>query len=232
MTQQRFKVPVFFPHSCLFLGLFIVLFLGITALLFVKAIGLGFQRLGFHQAEVFFLLLASFLGSAVNIPVKTYYTPTRTFVDFPSFFGIRYRIPFFQQEERSILAVNLGGCIIPVFISLILFFKMPDLWLRIPLSVVLCAFLVHQAARVVPGLGVTVPFFLPALLSALFAMLITPESAAAVAYITGALGTLIGADLMNLDRIKNLGAPVASIGGAGTWDGIFLSSLLASLLAH
>jgi len=41
----------------------------------------------------------------------------------------------------------------------------------------------------------------------------------AVAFISGVLGTLIGADLLNLGKLRELGAPVASIGGAGTFDG-------------
>jgi uncharacterized membrane protein len=45
------------------------------------------------------------------------------------------------------------------------------------------------------------------------------------------MGTLIGADLLNLAKIGTLGAPVASIGGAGTFDGIFLTGILAVLLA-
>ncbi len=49
--------------------------------------------------------------------------------------------------------------------------------------------------------------------------------------IARSLGTLIGADLMNLDKVRGLGAPVASIGGAGKFDGIFLTGLLAVLLA-
>jgi uncharacterized membrane protein len=58
-----------------------------------------------------------------------------------------------------------------------------------------------------------------------------PEKAAPLAYISGSLGTLIGADLLNLDRINGLGAPVASIGGAGTFDGIFITGIIAVLLA-
>jgi uncharacterized membrane protein len=50
------------------------------------------------------------------------------------------------------------------------------------------------------------------------------------AYVGGVLGTLIGADLLNLGKIRNLGAPIASIGGAGTFDGIFLSGFIALLL--
>jgi len=63
------------------------------------------------------------------------------------------------------------------------------------------------------------------------ALLLSRKSAPALAYVTGSLGTLIGADLLNLDKIQGLGAPVASIGGAGTFDGIFLTGILAVLLA-
>jgi uncharacterized membrane protein len=57
------------------------------------------------------------------------------------------------------------------------------------------------------------------------------RNAPPLAYIAGGLGTLIGADLTNLDKVRGLGAPVASIGGAGTFDGIFLTGILAVLLA-
>ena len=54
---------------------------------------------------------------------------------------------------------------------------------------------------------------------------------AAVAYVAGTLGTLTGADVLNLPRVRSLGAPVVSIGGAGTFDGVFLTGLAAVLLA-
>ena len=53
-----------------------------------------------------------------------------------------------------------------------------------------------------------------------------------IAYVSGVVGTLIGADLTNLHRIADLGAPVASIGGAGTFDGVFLTGIVAVLLAR
>jgi uncharacterized membrane protein len=52
-----------------------------------------------------------------------------------------------------------------------------------------------------------------------------------VAYVAGTIGTLVGADLLNLRRVQDLGAPVVSIGGAGTFDGIFVTGILAVLLA-
>ena len=39
------------------------------------------------------------------------------------------------------------------------------------------------------------------------------------------------ADLLNLKKISKLGAPIASIGGAGTFDGIFLTGIFAVVLA-
>jgi uncharacterized membrane protein len=41
----------------------------------------------------------------------------------------------------------------------------------------------------------------------------------------------LGADLANLGKVRKLGAPVASIGGAGTFDGIFIAGVTAVLLA-
>jgi uncharacterized membrane protein len=65
-----------------------------------------------------------------------------------------------------------------------------------------------------------------------YEMLLSREDCAPLAYIAGSLGTLIGADLTNLDKVRGLGAPVAWIGGAGTFDGIFLTGILAVLLAN
>lgn len=63
------------------------------------------------------------------------------------------------------------------------------------------------------------------------ALVISRRQAAPLAYIAGILGTLTGADLLNLDMVQGLGAPVASIGGAGKFDGIFLTGVVAVLLA-
>ena len=86
-------------------------------------------------------------------------------------------------------------------------------------------------ARRVPGIGIALPFLVPPIIAAMTALLVARTNVAAVAYVSGSLGTLIGADLLNLGRIQGLGAPVMSIGGAGTFDGIFLTGITAVLLA-
>jgi uncharacterized membrane protein len=93
------------------------------------------------------------------------------------------------------------------------------------------ALVIHWLAAPIPGLGIAVPVFVPVLVTAVVALLLSREDAPPLAYIAGSLGTLIGADLTNLDKVRGLGAPVASIGGAGTFDGIFLTGILAVLLA-
>jgi uncharacterized membrane protein len=65
---------------------------------------------------------------------------------------------------------------------------------------------------------------MPVVVTAIVAMLLLREDSAPLAYIAGSLGTLIGADLTNLDKVRGLGAPV-------TFDGIFLTGILAVLLA-
>jgi uncharacterized membrane protein len=89
----------------------------------------------------------------------------------------------------------------------------------------------HYLAYPVSGLGIAIPPFVPPIAATVVALVLSPRYAAPLAYVSGSLGTLIGADLLNLDKIQGLGAPVASIGGAGTFDGIFLAGILGVLFA-
>ncbi|WP_243670711.1 DUF1614 domain-containing protein [Methanoculleus chikugoensis] len=157
-------------------------------------------------------------------------------------YGRLYRIP--QQAPRTVLAVNVGGAVIPVLISLYLLYDSVILsggYLLFALAlaggVAIVTITTKLVARPVPGLGIATPFFIPPL-AALFAALIlslfaggVPAATVIIAYVSGTLGTLIGADLLNLHHIAELGAPTASIGGAGTFDGIFLTGIIAALLA-
>ena len=106
------------------------------------------------------------------------------------------------------------------------------MWIKGAVATAIVALVLHWLANPVPGLGIAVPVFVPVATTAAVALLLSRQDAAPLAYIAGALGTLIGADLTNLDKVSGLGAPVASIGGAGTFDGIFLTGILAVILAN
>lgn len=89
----------------------------------------------------------------------------------------------------------------------------------------------YLTSSAVPGVGITMPFLFAPLTSAIMATMLDPEHRAALAYVGGTLGVLIGADVLRLRDIGKSWAPVASIGGAGTFDGIFLAGIIAVLLA-
>jgi len=154
--------------------------------------------------------------------------------------GIVIRIPTIDfVGTRTVLAVNLGGCIIPTTLSIYLLAKILMSSGFIPFFTVLIAtginsIIINQFAKPIKGVGIATPWFVPPLVTSiitlLFTQLVEGVNIFAFAYITGTLGTLIGADLMNLKEIANLGTPAASIGGAGTFDGIFLTGVMSIFL--
>jgi uncharacterized membrane protein len=91
--------------------------------------------------------------------------------------------------------------------------------------------LTYWWARPVAGVGIVVPMLLPPLSAALAALLLVPQQTPLAAYVAGTMGTLIGADVLHVRQVTKLATPVASIGGAGTFDGVFLTGIIAVLLA-
>jgi uncharacterized membrane protein len=178
---------------------------------------------------VFSLLMLTLLGSYVNIPVADLPAEQVMSGRVIEFFGMRYVVPMVENWPRTIVAVNVGGAVVPTLVSLYLVLR-SGMVARPALAVAIVAAVVHGLARPVPGVGIGVPTFVPPLVAAATGLLLSPRSAPVLGYVGGTLGTLIGADLLNLGRIRGLGAPIVSVGGAGTFDGIFLTGLLAVLL--
>ena len=79
-----------------------------------------------------------------------------------------------------------------------------------------------------PAVGIVVPILIPPLVAATLAFILSPRNPTPVAYISGVLGVLIGADLMNLGCLTSPG--LMSIGGAGVFDGIFMVGIISALL--
>jgi len=220
----------FFPLTPVFLVGLALLLVFLVVLVEVGLLGYAYEKIGVGRRYVFAVLVLSLVGSYVNIPLVQL-PPERVISNqVVSFFGIEYVIPMVRSWPGTLLTVNLGGAVIPSVLSLYLLIK-NKLYLRGLLGVAVVTVVVHFLAQPVRGIGIAVPTFVPPLVAAGVALLLSRRSAPAVAYISGSLGTLIGADLLNLDKIQGLGAPVASIGGAGTFDGVFLTGILAALLA-
>ena len=192
------------------LALPLLLLLGLAVLLVVfifmvelRVLAYAYRKIGVPPRYMLALLVLSLVGSHVNIPLST--------------------------VGRSIVAINVGGALVPLLLSLYLFLRL-GMKARMLIGTAVVAVIVHGLARIVPGVGIAVPMFIPPLVAAGVGLILSFRRAPPVAYVAGSMGALIGADLTNLHRIAELGAPVVSIGGAGTFDGVFLTGIIAGLI--
>jgi uncharacterized membrane protein len=201
-----------------------------VTLIALRAITYSYERMGIPGWAALLLLAASLLGSYVNIPLVQYPDAKVVALARTTYFGVTYVVPVVRDWPGMVLAVNLGGALIPVGLSVYLVLRR-RLLVRAFFCTALVAAAVHFFAHPVPGLGIAVPIYVAPLAAVAAALLASRAQAAPLAYVGGSLGTLIGGDLLNLRHILDLGSPIVSIGGAGTFDGIYVTGILALLLA-
>lgn len=159
-------------------------------------------------------------------------------VDVVYVFGIPFYVPRLSyQIRKTLVAINIGGAVIPTLLSLTLIalafhgFYIIFLLLDLVILIVIC----NIFSRVVNGVGVVMNPLIAPLFSALFSYVLFFKVSYLVpisAYISSVLGSLIGADLLNLKKIIDSSPQLVSIGGMGTFDGIFMSGLFAIMLAE
>jgi len=220
----------YIPIGLLFFVAFWFLLALLVGLIQIGILQYVFESMGVSRRYMLTLLLLCLLGSYVNIPIGHLPGEHMRAGEVIDFFGVQYVVPIVTESQGTVLAVNLGGAVIPFILSMYLIVK-HRLFGESLIAVAIVTIVVHLMARPVRGVGIAVPIFIPPLITAIVAVSISRWDAAPLAYIAGSLGTLIGADLMNLNKVRDLGAPVASIGGAGKFDGIFLTGVVAVLLA-
>ena len=220
---------VYFPLTMLIMLLFFIMLLPLAMIVFVGVVGRAFLRVGLTPGETFFLLMMSLLGSAVNIPIAEKVTYEVVSPEENPFLLIM-NFPPIRIEKRIILAVNLGGAVIPTLISAYLLWKVgPQPGILISIAAVTA--ISYAFSRPVRGVGITMPFFVTPLAATFFSLVFAHTIAGICAYVSGTLGALIGADLLRLKDLEKIGSGMVSIGGAGVFDGIFLSGVLAVLLS-
>ena len=223
---------MFFPPFLIFfVFMFVFLLLVAFALVQFGLFSWAFAKIGIPPQYLFTLLFLCIVGSMINIPIRRIRLAQG--VDdwrVISYFGMRFRPPRSDRPNEMVLAVNLGGAVIPTILSLFLFFQSLHHF-RMLLALAAVTYVVYRSARPVEGMGIAVPWLIPPIAAAIAAMIFDYGFAAPTAYFAGTLGTLIGADILHIGDLKYLRAPVASIGGAGTFDGIFLAGIIAVLLS-
>ena len=221
----------YLPLTPGFFSILIALFVGLLVIMIVLgALRHAYLSLGVSPGTAMLLLLSSLIGSYFNIPLAELPEREVRSGQVVEFFGMRYVVPVVADWPRTVIAVNVGGALIPSLLSVYLLLK-NHIWTSAAVATLVVTIACHFLAQPVPGIGIAIPPLIPPIIAATVALLVARTNVAAVAYISGSLGTLIGADLLNLGKVQGLGAPVVSIGGAGTFDGVFLTGIIAVLLA-
>ncbi len=197
----------------------------------IGALTIAFDKLGLSQTSAFLLLLSSLIGSRINLPLFTISASALDPETVPAPWRERVRHNLRAFKGKTLIAVNVGGGLIPLYFSYYLMRNYALDFLEVFWAVVLVATVSRVFSRPLAGVGITMPVFIAPIAAALVAITINHEQSAPLAYICGTLGVLIGADLLRLSDLRKMGTPIASIGGAGTFDGIFLTGFVAVLLA-
>ncbi|MGR8980452.1 MAG: DUF1614 domain-containing protein [Gammaproteobacteria bacterium] len=217
------------PVISIFILMLIVFFL--IALIQIHIFEIAFAKLGLTPEISLLVLIATIIGSGINLPLFSMRAKQTGHLVMSPDKRLVWEIFQPAREGQIIVAVNVGGCVIPVclcayFISLQLIDP-----LNIVIGLLILTAVSYKLSRLIPGIGVGMPILIAPLASAAMGLMLDPSHAAHLAYISGVLGVLIGADILRLKEVVNLGTPVAAIGGAGTFDGIFITGIIAALLA-
>jgi uncharacterized membrane protein len=238
----------------------------LIAIFFVNVAASSFVMFGLTYQEASLLLVASLVGGVINIPLTRRHIPLadpRLSDLSPAMQRLAMIFHFYPPATvEEVVAINVGGCLIPVGFSAYLLVRYPSVIGLALVATLLVTIVAKLLARPVPGIGITLPGFIPPIVAAGLAFALVAWSGDAVgmaavapiAYISGTLGTLIGADLLNLPLVLRGGLlaagpqrvwrpgtnvpvnpdkpRVVSIGGAGVFDGVFLTGILAAFLVR
>jgi uncharacterized membrane protein len=212
--------------------LFVLIISFLVTFVQLQVFQIAFSRLGLSPGGGLLLVVCALLGSPINIPVGSVdssYDPAAV-RNPPGGQLLPFR-PLTGIPGKTIIAVNIGGCAIPVGLCLYqLLVHLVSLMTLLP-ALAVVALVSRLASRPIPGVGIGMPVLLAPLVAALMALMLAPANPAPLAFCSGVLGVLLGADILRLRDIRRMGVPFAAIGGAGTFDGVFLAGIVAALLA-
>lgn len=178
----------------------------------------------FFLPHLLLILVVSALGSFFNIPLGK---RKIVLVQRPYFFGL------FKKSYMALqgISINVGGAVVPIILAFYFLSKVP---LQPALLATFFMVIVsHIFSKVIPGKGVIVSPFLVAIMALVLAFIIAPSHVAPVTFVSGVLGVLVGADLLNIRRVLRQGeGAILCIGGAGVFDGIFLIGIISALISR
>lgn len=218
-------------------ALSLFLFLAIIfPIVFSELMFASLTKLHLSPQAALILLIGIIVGGLINIPVKSIVRDRDVIVDPLEIYGLGGLWPELRQMRRTtVIAVNVGGCLIPAGVALYELANIAalggPLFAATAMGCVVNTAMCYIVARPVPDVGIVMPGLASPLTAVVFALLFVPGAAAPAAFVIGVTGPLVGADLLHLKDVDPGGAAAISIGGAGTFDGIVLSGIVAAYLA-
>lgn len=238
MPDRVLRFDPYLPQfGCLFL-LLALLGLCLLPLVALDVMEQALRNLHLSGPAVLLTMLGILLGGLINLPLyrieheepqpvlRGYFLPGWGWVPLP------------RAPQQTIVAVNVGGCLIPAALALYetrLAWSDPQARGALLVAVLVNVAVCYWLARPIAGVGIALPALVPPLVAVLLAWLFLgqaeSELRAPVAFVAGVCGPLIGADLLHLRQFARVPAGIISIGGAGTFDGIVISGLAAAFLA-
>ncbi len=220
---------IYLPVTVILFLLLLFLFPFIWLVIALEVVEVAVAKLGFSPNAALLICLAIVLGSTINIPLYERVSSVPIVADLVDLWSARFwGIPLRRLEQRTIVALNVGGGLIPTLLALYEFTR-SDPWMIVIVTAAV-TIVSYFSAQIVPGIGIQMNALIAPLTASFLAILLAGANAPAIAFAGGVLGTLIGADLLHLPEVDKMSAGVLSIGGAGVFDGIVLCGLFALLL--
>ena len=143
----------YLPLTPGFFSILAFLALALLILIQLRILRYAYMRLGVGPGVALLLLFGSLIGSYFNLPITVLPGPPVRSGQIVDFFGMRYVVPFVVSPS-TILAVNVGGAVIPTLMSAYLVLRY-QLWLRAAIAVAVIAVTVHSTAT--PWLVLALP---------------------------------------------------------------------------
>ena len=117
-------------------GLFsilVILFGVLIVIVQLRILRYAYMRLGVSPGAALLLLLGSLIGSYFNIPITILPGATVQSGQVVDFYGMQYVVPYVTSWPGTVLAVNVGGAVIPTLMSAYLVVRY-QLWLKATLA--------------------------------------------------------------------------------------------------
>ena len=182
----------------------------------------AFKYMGFSSLEAVFIVLISFLfGFDIII------------------FGFNISNIYLFSYGDWRVGINMGGAVIPILLSAYLVVRKKISLNKVFIGILIVTIITFFISKPVASKGIVATFpywLLPAFSSSICSVILSWKDfikAAPLAYISGTIGVLIGADFLHLPELLSYQSdkPInAIIGGAVVFDMIFITGIIAVIL--